>query len=162
MPTPEDLDVIRDYCNRAAVAAVADLIRASESGRLALPAGLSSPPVVIDETGVEIPDQNDSAPRLQYAMGTPVPEVIDERTWWERVDKVRLTFRCLGVLASLGALAAAAWIVVMVVQAIVAAVTAIIPMVLTVLGVIALIVLLGALGGGSGRGFSGTFSGRMH
>jgi hypothetical protein len=165
--TPEDLNVIRDYCNRAAINAVAELIRAQGgelgNGRLALPVGLSSPPaVIIDEDEVEIPCQNRPTARVWDVTTTPIPGEVDERTWWQRVDKVRLTFRCLGVLASLGALAAAAWIVIMVVQSIVAALTTIIPMVLGVLGVIAIIVLLCSLGGGGGRGFSGTFQGRMH
>lgn len=149
----DDQAVIEYFCQRAAVAAMADLIRA-DGGQLALPRAeieVSTAPQLIE------PD----VPKVRCVTVTPVPEVVDDRSWWERLDKVSLALRTLGVLTGLTLCGVVAWLVIMAAQAIAAAVTALVPVLLTVAGVIVIIVLLSSLGGDGGS-FSGTFGGRMH
>lgn len=83
--------------------------------------------------------------------------------WWQRVNKSALALRTLGVLAVISVCLGLVWLVMAVVAAITTAVTAAIPAITGLLGIALLVMLLAALGGrGGGRGFSGTFTGRMH
>lgn len=109
-------------------------------------------PVVVepDDDLIDVPDYR--PPR--NVTVTPVPEYRPYRSRLRWVLPV-VVVTCL--------LVGAIWLVMAIVSATVSAVAAAAPSIVSILGVVALIMLLAALGGrGGGRGFSGTFSGRMH
>lgn len=153
----DDLQIIESYCKQAAVAAVADLIR-REGGPLAISAAPYRPPAVTDTDDQIIPSEHE--PR--HVTTSPV-EYVDDRTWWQRVDKFVLFLRVLGVLAVIGACIGLVWVVMSIVAAVTTALITAIPTLLGIAAVVALVMLLAAMGGGrGGGGFSGTFQGRMH
>ncbi len=154
----DDLATIQEYCQRAAVAAVADAIRA-QTGQL-VPVehpqitAIAAPPVDLDALTAS------QEPITLHPV--PVREPVRETRW--RLDQ--LEWALLGFAAT--ALGLLVWIAVEVVWALgraASAAGAAISAAAPAAGGIALLVLLALLlcrGGGGGRGFSGTFSGRMH
>ena len=152
----DDLQIIEAYCKQAAVAAIADLIR-QEGGPLAISAASYRPPAVINTD-----DQIISEHEPRHVTTLPV-EYIDNRTWWQRVDKFVLFLRVLGVLAVIGVCLGLVWIVTSIVAVITTALVTALPALLGIAAVVALVMVLAAMGGGrGGGGFSGTFQGRMH
>lgn len=116
-------------------------------------------PVIVepDDDLIDVPDYR---PHRNVTV-TPV-EYFDDRTWWERGDKFVLALRTLGALMAIALCLGLVWVVVFIVSAVTTALATAIPALLGVAALVALIMLLASMGSGGGRGFSGTFNGRMH
>lgn len=153
----DDLATIQEYCKQAAVAAVADAIRA-HTGQLVQvqepqPAAIAAPPVDLDALTA------DREPITLYPV--PVREPLRE-TWW-RLEPFEWALLGFGVTV----LGVFVWLAVEVMGALGRAAASAghaISIAAPTIGGVLLLVLLVALcsRGGGGHGFSGTFSGRMH
>lgn len=162
---PEDLATIDAYMRQAAVAAVADAIRARAAELEVVDLERSAIRVCDDPRLPEFSSlsaSESSRERVQHVTVRPVVDVprAAKSGWlvrnWPRVAIVLVVLVTLGVGAWLLVLALAAAF-----AALATALAAAVPVLLGIGALVLLITLCGGRGSGGG-GFSGTFQGRMH
>lgn len=112
------------------------------------------------ETAVAVHDPTPDPQHVSQRPVLPAWAARDSETLWQRWWPTYL-----GVAAGGAVLTLLVWFVLALIEALAALVAAVASLVMGAVGVLALlacVVFLARLGGGGGRGFSGTFQGRMH